>query len=354
MRDRIRSVRCIFAGEVNADLHASCLKQTGHAEGEFVCDDRAFAEPGPEEIAEVGDLIIKAPCGVGLVQFGLASVQVVDSGTERIPPVGVEEDVAARPAKQGIPVAEKVDPGVKLCHAMLVLGLEEGEVVDAGWTETAHTLHALHGPEPVEGEENFIGAYAEDASAAQFKEVQRVVWADGRVTVAGANEADGTDGVLFEVLAETPVEGKEGRLHGFHEEAIVTSGSGEDLIELADIESSRLFAENVLTGGEGAEAEVGMGIGVGGDVDGVDFRGEQGIERGCDQGYGMFFGVDAGAVGVATPDGREDGVRNGLKSLREAGCGAAWTDDAEADQLRGVGHGIRVARRAEFIGLAAY
>jgi hypothetical protein len=130
----------------------------------------------------------------------------------------------------------------------------------------------------------------------------------------------------------------------------VTTGSGEDPIELANIESSRLFAENVLTGGEGAEAEVGMGVGVGGDVDGVDFSGEQGVELGCDQGDGVFFALDAGAVRVATPDGREDGVRNGLKSLREAGCGAAWTNDAEADQLWGVGHGIRVARRAEFSG----
>lgn len=175
LRDRIRSVRCNFAGKVNADLHASLLEEACHAEGEFVRNDGALVKSGAEEIAEVRDFVVEAAGGEGLVQFDLSAVEVVDGGAERIPPVGVEEDVAARPAKHGIPVAEEVDPGVKLGHAVLVLGLEEGEVVHARRIETAHALHALHWPEPVESEESFIGADAEDATSTELGEVQRVV-----------------------------------------------------------------------------------------------------------------------------------------------------------------------------------
>jgi hypothetical protein len=54
--------------------------------------------------------------------------------------------------------------------------------------------------------------------------------------MAGANEADGTDRVGGEMLAEALVEGKEGRLHGFHEEAVVLEGGFEDLFKLTGIE----------------------------------------------------------------------------------------------------------------------
>lgn len=354
MRDRISSVRCIFSVEVNADLRAGILKQTDHAEGEFMRDDGALVKAGAEEIAEMRDFVVEAAGDVGLVEFDFSAVQVVDGGIKRIPPVGVEHDEPARRAKHGIPLAEEIKAGVKLGHAALVFGLEEGEVVDASGTESAHTLHALHRPEPVDREKSFIRADAEDSATTQFKVVQWVVWADGGIAVAGTNKADGTDRVLIEVLAKTLVEGKEGRLHGFHEEAVVTACGGEDLLELADIESSRLFAEDMLSGGEGAKAEVGMGVWVGGDIDGVDVSGEQGVERGCDQGDGMFFGVGAGAIGVPAPGGREGGVRDCLKSLCEAGSSAARADNAETDQLRGVGHGIRVARRTVFSGFAAY
>jgi hypothetical protein len=81
------------------------------------------------------------------------------------------------------------------------------------------------------------------------------------------------------MFAKTLVEREEGWLHGFHEKAIVEAGGGEDLDELGFVEGGRLFAENVLAGGEGLDAEIGVGVGVGGYVDGVDFRGQKLIER---------------------------------------------------------------------------
>ena len=80
--------------------------------------------------------------------------------------------------------------------------------------------------------------------------------------MAGADKADGADGVGFEMLAEAMIKGKEGRLHGFHEEAVVSAGGGEDFLELANVERGGFFAENVFSGGEGLDAERGVGVGV--------------------------------------------------------------------------------------------
>ena len=98
--------------------------------------------------------------------------------------------------------------------------------------------------------------------------------------MAGANEADGADGIVLQMLAQTLIEREEGWLHGFHEEAVVCAGGGEDLLELANVEGGGLFAEDVFSGGESLEAEIGVGVGMGGDVDGVDVGGEQGFESG--------------------------------------------------------------------------
>ena len=76
--------------------------------------------------------------------------------------------------------------------------------------------------------------------------------------MAGAHEADGANRVCFEMLAEALVEGKERRLHGFHEETIVLVGGGEDFFELGDVEGGGFFAEDVLAGGEGLDAEIGV------------------------------------------------------------------------------------------------
>jgi hypothetical protein len=96
--------------------------------------------------------------------------------------------------------------------------------------------------------------------------------------VAGADEADGADGVGLQMLGEALIEREEGRLHGFHEETVAPPCLGKDTFKLVNVEGGGFFAEDVLAGGEGLEAKVGMGVGVSGDVDGVDVGGEQGIE----------------------------------------------------------------------------
>ena len=53
------------------------------------------------------------------------------------------------------------------------------------------------------------------------------------------------------------------------------AGGGEDLFELGDVEGGRLFAEDVPAGGERLDTEIGVGVWVGGDVDGVDVCGEE-------------------------------------------------------------------------------
>ena len=87
-----------------------------------------------------------------------------------------------------------------------------------------------------------------------------------------------------------------------------------------------------------------MGIGVGCDVDGVDLGGQQVAESGGHDGDGKFRSIGSRAVGVAAPDSGEGGVFDSLKSVGEAGGGAAWADDAEANGLLGLTHGNRVAR----------
>src|ERR1017187_5283521 len=112
----------------------------------------AFKRAGSDEVAEMAGLVVESTVGEGLFQFNFSSIDVMDGGAEGIPPVGVEEYVAARGGEQGIALAEQVKAGVKLGHAALVLGLDEGEGVHAGRFEAAHGLHALEGAEPIERE----------------------------------------------------------------------------------------------------------------------------------------------------------------------------------------------------------
>ena len=144
-----------------------------------MCDDGAFTKPFANQIAKMGGLIVEPAGGVWLVQLDDAAVEVVDSGAGGVPPVGVDEDVAARTAEQGIASAEQVDACVKLGHAALMLGLEDGEVVDAGRAEAAHCLDALQRSEPIEREKCFIRSDAHDSAAAELGEVEWVVGADG-------------------------------------------------------------------------------------------------------------------------------------------------------------------------------
>jgi hypothetical protein len=48
---------------------------------------------------------------------------------------------------------------------------------------------------------------------------------------------------------------------------------GEDLFELGDVEGGGFLAKDVFAGSEGLDAESGVGVWVGGYVDGVDFCG---------------------------------------------------------------------------------
>lgn len=100
--------------------------------------------------------------------------------------------------------------------------------------------------------------------------------------MAGADKADGANGVGGEVFAKAAVEGEERRLHGLHEKAVVTAGGGEDLVQLAAVKGSGFFAEDVFASGEGGEAEICVGVGVSGDVDSIDAGGEQSVQAGGD------------------------------------------------------------------------
>src|SRR5208282_3882412 len=99
----------------------------------------------------------------------------MDGGAGGVPPVGVDQDIAAGCAEQGIAAAEQIEPGVGLGHAVFVLGLDEREGVNTGWVETADGVDALEFAEPVEGEKSFVGADAHDAAAAELREVKREV-----------------------------------------------------------------------------------------------------------------------------------------------------------------------------------
>src|SRR5579863_3623866 len=151
--------------------------------------------------------------------------------------------------------------------------------------------------------------------------------------------------------SETLIKREEGRLHGFHEEAVVRAGGCEDFLMLAEVQGGRLFAEHVLTGGEGLDAKLGVGVGMSGDVNGVDAGGEQVVEGGGDVG-GELTCEGLCAVGVAAPDGGERCVFDGLQTVGETGGGTAGADDAEADGLRNLRHGNRVARWVFFSRLA--
>ena len=307
-------------------------------------DNGAFAETLANEIAEVGGFIVESAGRVGFVKLDDAAADGVDSGAFRIPPIGMKENVAARAAEQRISAAAEVDAGVELRHAALVFRLEDGEVVDAGGSEAAHGLNALERAEPVESEEGFVGSDAHDAAPTEFREVERVIRTDRGVAVAGAHKADGADGIRYERFAKALVEGKEWRLHGFHEEAVVLTGGGEHVLNLADVEASRLLTEDVFAGGEGTKAKVGVGVRVGGDVDGVDVGSEQGIEGGSDGGDGEFLREDGGLFRIAAPHRGEAGLADGGKAVGEASGCAAGADDGKADLLLSLRHGNRVAR----------
>lgn len=155
------------------------LEQAGHRERKGVGNLGAFAETAANEIAEVGGFIVETAGGEGLVELDDAAVEVVDGGARGVPPVGVDENVAERGGEQGVPVREQIEAGVELGKAALVLGVDDGEGIDAGGREAAEGVDLLQGAEPVEGQKGLVRPDAQDAAAAEFREVKRVVGSEG-------------------------------------------------------------------------------------------------------------------------------------------------------------------------------
>src|SRR6185437_15991521 len=276
--------------EVYAESVTRVFEEARHAERKFVRDDGAFAEALADEIAEVFGFVVEAAVCVGFVEEDFAAVHVMHGGANWIPPVCMEKYVSAWRAEQGIATAEQIEAGVKLGHASLVLGLEDGEVIDTRRAEAAHGLDALERTEPVNGEKRLVRADAENAAAAELEEVEWVVGRERRVAMAGADESDRPDWIALQMLAKALVEREKGRLHGFHKEPVVSSRSSKDPLELAHVQSRGLFAEDVLARGERGDAEVGVGVRVGGDIDSVDGPGEQFVEGGSDEWGGKLLG----------------------------------------------------------------
>ncbi len=291
------------------------------------------------------------------MELDYAAVEIVDGGADGVPPVGVDEHVSARGRENGVAAAEQVEAGVELGHAALVLGLDEGQSVNARGIDAAHDLHALEIAEPGKGEKGFIGADAHDAAAGKLGEEERVIRRARGVGVAGANEADGADGVGFEVGKEAPVEREEGRLHGFHEEAIGATRGVEDLGELALVDGGGFFAQDVLAGLEGLDREGGVAVRMRGYVNGVDGAGGEGVEDervedGKDTRDVELLREGSGLFRIAAPDGFESCAGDGLQPLGKAGAGAARADDTPTDDGNGFayrlqrGHRFNLSRRA--------
>lgn len=302
-------------------------------------DYGALAASLAQEPAEVVCLVVESAGGEGLVKLDDTAVEIVDGGAGGVPPVGVNEYVAARCGEDGVAAAEQIESGVELGHAVAVLGLDEGEGVNARGADAAHDLHALEIAEPGKRKEGLVRADAHDAAAGEFGEEEGVAGRARGVGVAGAHKADGADGVGFEVGDEAAVEREEGRLHGFHEEAIGAARGVENIAELDGVERGGFFAEDVLAGLERLDAEGGVAVRVRGYVDGVDgavgeaVEGER-VEDGKDTRDVEFLREGRGFFWIAAPDGFEVCSGDGLQSLSKAGTGAAWADDAPADDLR--------------------
>lgn len=116
---------------MDAECGAGGLEQVGHGYRQGMADLRAFECAGSDEVTEVVGLVIEPAVQEGLVQFDFAAIDIVDSGSDGIPPIGVEQDVAAGSREQGIALAEEIQSGIELGHAAFVFGLDEGQGIDA-------------------------------------------------------------------------------------------------------------------------------------------------------------------------------------------------------------------------------
>jgi len=109
------------------------------------------------------------------------------------------------------------------------------------------------------------------------------------------------------------------------------AGGGEDVLKLLDVDSGRLFAEDMLPGCESLDAEVGVRVWVGGYIDGVYMAVEKSFECRGHSGDGKFIGIGSGAIGVTPPDGDDTGVFHRLQTVSKARCCTTWPDDAPSN-----------------------
>ena len=111
---------------------------------------------------------------------------------------------------------------------------------------------------------------------------------------------------------------------------------GENFAELALVEGSGLLAENVFARGQSGDGESGVRVRMRGDVDGIKVGGQKVVQRCRMTGNFEPLCKSASALVIATPYGIKCRMWNGAEAVREAGGGAARTDDAEADCLQGL------------------
>ena len=89
---------------------------------------------------------------------------------------------------------------------------------------------------------------------------------------------------------------------------------------MADVEGGGFFAEDMFAGGESLDTELGVGVGMGGDVDGIDVGGKQGFESGGDCEERRICRRRRGRDRGCGPRRRSGWRFDGLKAVGEAGA----------------------------------
>lgn len=334
-----------------------------------VGDDRTFGRAGAEQITEVGGLVVEAVAQDGMVEIDRCAGSGSDGGSRRVPPGLVYCGKAAGAGECSGAGRAEGKAGVELGEAVLMAGLEEGEGVDLGdsrlglrdrWQGThlsddgtvakmghpglwlaegrlGEHLDFGGGAEPVDGEEGLVDADCHERTAGEVCAPGGVIGGGVDGGVAGEDEGDGTEtgrGGGVEVVAEVAVEGEEGGLHGLHEEEVASASEGEEIIEFGERAGDGFLAENGEAGFEGGAGEGVMRVWKGGNVDGVEWRGEEIVEGG-DGASAMRGGKLVGGLGTAGEDGAEDCAGNVSEVSGEAAGDGAGANDAPADRSAG-------------------
>lgn len=82
------------------------------------------------QIAEVSCLVIEAAMRIRLIELDSSVVNVVNRRASRIPPARMNQRISTWTAEQRIAMAQQVETGMELRHAVLMLRLKESEIVD--------------------------------------------------------------------------------------------------------------------------------------------------------------------------------------------------------------------------------